>query len=154
MKMLHSIRKAAPCDAATLTEIAIRAKKHWGYSEEQMAHWASEFLTVTPEYIAANHVWLASVDSQTVAFAAIKRDGEEMVLDHLWVEPEFMGRGIGRSLFLHAARFMRDLNCREFVFTSDPHADGFYYKMGAVKIGDYTSGYQQRVLTKFRYTIS
>lgn len=64
-----------------------------------------------------------------------------------------MGKGIGRDLFFHVERLMDSMNCREFLFTSDPHADGFYYRMGAEKIGDYNSGFQQRVLTKSRYRV-
>lgn len=42
---------------------------------------------MSPEYIMANHVCVASVDLRPVAFAAIKREGKEMVLDHFWVLP-------------------------------------------------------------------
>lgn len=153
MKTSSCIRPAIPSEAAVLTGIAIKAKIHWGYSDEQMAHWTKEFLTVLPEYIATNHVCVASVDSHPVAFAAMKQEGKNMLLDHLWVLPEYMGKGIGRDLFLHVERLMDGMNCREFLITSDPHADGFYYKMGAEKIGDYHSGFQQRVLTKFRYRV-
>ncbi len=148
--MKAAIRTAVPEEAAVLTSIAIQAKGHWGYSEEQLAYWGKEFLTVSPGYIAANCVWVASVDSNPVAFAAIKREEEEMSLDHLWVLPAYIGRGIGKDLFLHVVRCMEGTNCREFVFTSDPHADGFYYKMGAEKIGEHQSDFQGRVLAKFR----
>jgi len=142
-----------PGEAEVLTDIAIKAKGHWGYSDVQMAHWAKQFLTVSPEYVAANHAWVASVDSRPVAFAAIKLEAAETILDHLWVLPAYIGQGIGKSLFLHAALCMDAMHCHEFVFASDPHADGFYYKMGAAKIGDNHSGLQARALTKFRYCI-
>jgi len=142
-----------PEEAAALTGIAIRAKGHWGYSEEQLAHWSREFLTVSPDYIATNRAWVGCVDSQPVAFAAIKQEGNELVLDHLWVLPEYIGKGIGRELFLHAARCVREMNRSEFSFTSDPHADGFYHRMGAEKIGEHHSDFQQRVLTRFRYRV-
>ena len=118
-----------------------------------MAHWTKEFLTVSPEYVAANHVWVASVDSHPVAIAAIKQEAAETILDHFWVLPAYIGQGIGKSLFLHVVRCLDDMNCREFVFASDPHADGFYCRMGAEKIGDHPSNFQRRVLTKFRYRV-
>jgi GNAT superfamily N-acetyltransferase len=148
-----NIRPAIPGQAQVLTSIAIKAKGHWGYSEQQLAFWSSESLSVSPEYVAANLVWVASVDSQPVAFAALKKEGAETILDHLWVLPERIGQGIGRELFLHLAQHLKGMDCREFLFTSDPHADGFYYKMGAEKIGDWHSGFQGRVLTKFRYRV-
>jgi hypothetical protein len=40
----------------------------------------------------------------------------------------------------------------EMVFTSDPHADGFYRKLGAERIGDYYSVLQKTMLAKFKFT--
>jgi hypothetical protein len=60
-----------------------------------------------------------------------------------------MGHGIGRRLFLHAAAHVPG-----FVFTSDPHADPFYDRMGARKIGEYYSALQERMLTRFEYRLS
>ena len=146
MAMDITIQTAAPQQAADLSAIALKAKAYWGYSSAQLEQWKSEFLTISPEYIQANRVWVAAVDSQPAGFAAIEQHGEEAWLDHLWVLPEYIGRGIGRKLFLHVAvAFPR------FVFTSDPHADDFYHKLGARKIGEQYSVLQNRTLTKFEY---
>jgi GNAT superfamily N-acetyltransferase len=144
-----TIREALPHQATDLSCIALKAKGHWGYSGEQLDLWRREFLTVSPEYIKANRVWVASVDErQLVGFAAIEQSGGEAILDHLWVLPEYIGRGVGKRLFLHAAAAIP-----KFVFTSDPHADGFYHKLGAQKIGDHYSVLQGKMLTKFSYTV-
>ncbi len=142
-----TIREALPHEATDLSRIALEAKGHWGYSREQLDLWRTEFLTVSPEYLEVNRVWVASVDTlQPVGFAAVEQRGEEAILDHLWVLPDYMGRGIGKRLFLHVAATIP-----RFVFTSDPHADVFYQKLGAHKIGDYYSVLQQDTLTKFEY---
>jgi GNAT superfamily N-acetyltransferase len=142
-----TIQPATPHQSAELSAIALKAKGHWGYSSEQLELWRSEFLTISPEYIQANHVWVATVDSpQPLGFAAVEQQGEEVMLEHLWVLPEFIGKGIGKRLFLFVATLFP-----RFVFTSDPHADDFYYKLGAQKIGEYTSVLQNRTLTKFEY---
>jgi hypothetical protein len=39
---------------------------------------------------------------------------------------------------------MDEMGYPQIVFTSDPHADGFYRKLGAEKIGDYYSVLQKR----------
>lgn len=137
-----------PPEAADLSDIALKAKGYWGYSGEQLELWKREFLTVSPDYIKANRVWTAAVGTaQLVGFAVVEQHGEELVLEHLWVLPEYMGRGVGKRLFLHVAA-----RVPEFVFTSDPHADDFYRKMGAQKIGDYYSVLQKTTLVKFKYT--
>lgn len=142
-----TIREAFPHQAADLSHVALKAKGHWGYSSEQLDLWRTEFLTVSPEYIKANRVWVASVDKpQPVGFAALERRGGEAILEHLWVLPDYIGKGVGKRLFLHVAATVP-----RFVFTSDPHADGFYQKMGAHKIGDYYSLLQKTLLTKFEY---
>ena len=143
-----TIREALPHQATDLSDIALKAKGYWGYSSEQLDLWRKEFLTVSPEYVKANRVWVAAVDTQQlVGFAAIEQSGEEAILEHLWVLPAYIGRGIGKRLFFHVAATIP-----RFVFTSDPHADGFYQKLGAQKIGDYYSVLQKKMLTKFRYT--
>ena len=145
--MKISIRAARPDEAPLLTEIACQSKAHWGYSAEQMANWRPAFLTVTDAYIAAHTVWVAAADNgAAVAFAAIEDKADGPTLEHFWVLPAHMGMGIGARLFQHVARRF----C-EFTFTSDPHADGFYLKLGARKIGEVDSASQGRKLSLFRY---
>lgn len=142
-----TIRDAQPHEAAALSDIAVKAKSHWGYTAEQIQMWRGEFLTVTPDYIRAHQVWAACDEGHAlVGFAAIEQHGAEAILEHLWVLPDQIRRGIGKALFRHVAVIVP-----EFVFTSDPHADAFYEKMGAQKIGEYASTLQGRLLTKFRY---
>src|SRR4030095_607844 len=86
-----TIREALSHQATALSSIALKAKGYWGYSNEQLDLWQKEFLTVSPEYIKVNRVWVASVDKQLVGFAAVEQSGEEAILDHLWVLPEFIG---------------------------------------------------------------
>jgi len=143
-----TIQEALPYQAAELSAIAFQAKGYWGYASEQLDLWKKEFLTIAPEYIRANRVWVAALAMpRLVGFAAIEQSGEEAMLDHLWVLPEYIGKGIGKRLFFHVAATIP-----QFVFTSDPHADDFYRKLGAQKIGDHYSVLQKTLLTKFRYT--
>jgi len=57
-------------------------------------------------------------------------------LDFLFVEPTAIGRGIGQALFTHACTTARGLGYRALLWGSDPHADGFYLRMGARTIGE------------------
>ena len=141
------LRAARPDEAERLSEIACRAKAHWGYSATQIERWRPIFLSVTAGYIAAHSV-CAAVDEadDAIAFAALERAAAGDVLEHLWVLPEYIGMGIGRRLFQQVAS-----ESPAFTFTSDPHADDFYRRMGARKIGEAASEFQGRALTKFRY---
>jgi len=53
------------------------------------------------------------------------------VLDHLWVDPGMLRRGVGRALFEAAEQAARTAGARTLRLTGDPHAEGFYCRMGA-----------------------
>jgi GNAT superfamily N-acetyltransferase len=56
-------------------------------------------------------------------------------LDHLWVLPSETGRGTGRALFLRAEDLARRSGAARLRVESDPHAEGFYVRMGAARCG-------------------
>jgi ribosomal protein S18 acetylase RimI-like enzyme len=67
-----------------------------------------------------------------------------MELLHLWVMPEMMGRGIGRSLFCHAVERSILSGVRELEIESDPNAEGFYQRLGARRVGSNITQVQGR----------
>lgn len=119
------ITPAKPEDAASLTEIAFTAKRYWGYPDRWMENWR-DILTVQPEFIASHETFLAVVDGQSVGFYALGQKNGRMNLLHMWVLPDWMGRGIGRSLFYHAVGRTKASGFRELEIESDPNAEGFW----------------------------
>jgi GNAT superfamily N-acetyltransferase len=130
---MHIVR-AKPDDAAVLTDIAFAAKRHWGYPERWMESWR-DVHTVRPEFIASHETYAAILDGRTVGFYALGRNDDRLDLLHMWVLPDAMGRGVGRSLFLHGLERATELGCRELQIESDPNAEGFYRHMGARRVG-------------------
>jgi predicted N-acetyltransferase YhbS len=128
------IRRAKPEDAAALTEIAFAAKRHWGYPEQWIQSW-KHVLTIQPEFIAANDTYVAYLEGQTVGFYALVNEKGRMSLEHLWVLPSTMGKGIGRTLFNHAVQRAKALGVKAIEIESDPNAEKFYAQMGARRIG-------------------
>jgi N-acetylglutamate synthase-like GNAT family acetyltransferase len=128
------ILRAKTDDASTLTEVAFAAKRHWGYPEQWIESWR-DLLTIRPEFIASHETHEAIVDNRIVGFYALERKERRMDLLHLWVLPDWMGRGVGRSLFQHALERAKVLGVRELEIESDPNAEGFYKRMGARRIG-------------------
>lgn len=129
------LSRAIPADAAELTRIAHAAKRHWGYPEEWIAKWSSA-LTVTAEFIAAHPTVIARLDGQSVGFAALTGLGRQLRLEHLWVLPPFMRRGIGRALFYEVSRLGRAAGWSVLQIVSDPNAESFYLRRGARRIGE------------------
>ena len=124
------IARAQPEDAGVLTSIALAAKRHWGYPESWIRQW-SKALTVTPGYINKYPTYAAIIDGRIVGFYALQFQPRKALLDHLWVLPAEMGRGVGRELFKHAEKVARKCGAQRMKIIGDPHAEGFYEKMGA-----------------------
>lgn len=120
-------------DAATLTRIAFAAKRHWGYPERWRVGWA-HLLTIEPALIAEKETYAACLDGRSVGFYVLSVGCGRMSLDHLWVLPEAMGRGIGRALFGHAVDRARALGGGSLEIESDPNAVGFYERLGACRV--------------------
>ncbi|HEX2076888.1 MAG TPA: GNAT family N-acetyltransferase [Longimicrobium sp.] len=129
------IRRARAGEAVALTEIAHAAKRHRGYPEAWIARWR-DALTVTPAYIRDHAVFVAAEGESPRGFYALSIDGSDAVLDHLWIAPERMGRGMGRALFRHAVRTAGAYGAARLEIDSDPHAEEFYRRMGARRIGE------------------
>ena len=128
------IVRARSGDAATLTNIAFAAKRYWGYPERWIESW-HDSLTVQPDFITTHETYSAVVENRTVGFYALGCKGDRLDLQHLWVLPDAMGQGVGRSLFAHALERVRVLGFGLLEIESDPNADGFYQRMGARRIG-------------------
>jgi GNAT superfamily N-acetyltransferase len=131
-----SILQATPDEAGILTTITLASKRHWNYPEEWIQIWLP-LLTITPEYILENEAWIAFKGEMCAAYYSLKKDDESLWLDNLWVLPEFMGQGIGRSLFQHALERSRLFGVATLKIEADPNAQNFYEKMGARKISDH-----------------
>ncbi len=144
-----TIRHALPKDAATLTQIAHDAKRHWGYPEHWIRHWQDD-LTISPDFVSKNPVYVAEQDGELMGFYALIVRDEKAELEHMWVAPRFIGQGIGKDLFMHAMGEAAGQNVTAVEISSDPNAEGFYRKMKAEKIGEVASEIdgEQRVLPR------
>lgn len=132
------IRRARADEADVLTEIAHAAKRHWHYPENWIQHW-KEDLTITHDFIANHEVYVALIDEELAGCCALVVNGSVAELEHMWVKPDYMGSGVGRSLFLKIRERAADLNLPIVELTADPNAETFYERMGATRVGDVRS---------------
>ncbi len=127
-----AIRDATPADAARLSGIAHAAKAHWGYPAAWLELWRAE-LTLTAADLARLTVRVAAGDDGApLGFAATSTAGSpRRELEHLWVDPAAMGRGVGRALLRDALRLAHEAGAVGLSILSDPHAADFYRRCGA-----------------------
>ncbi len=145
------VSPAHPDEAETLTAIAFAAKGHWGYPAHWMDWWRPQ-LTVTAASVAGGETHVVREAERILGFVALRQEEETLRLEDLFVLPAEMRRGVGAALFRHARERARELGFEYFEWDSDPHAAGFYERMGAERIGTYrmTLEGQPRELPLFR----
>jgi GNAT superfamily N-acetyltransferase len=132
------IREALKDEAAVLSRIALEAKRHWGYPEAWIQYWSDD-LTISPEFITQNQVFVAESENEIIGFYALVPAGRHAELEHMWVAPKHIGTGVGKELFIHAMQIAAGHNISEVELSADPNAEGFYQKMGTRRIGEVTS---------------
>ncbi len=132
------LRPAASSDAQSLSELAVRSKGHWGYSDAFLAACRQE-LTVTVDDIRnpAKAYVVCEMDKVITGFFAIERlSHAQYELEALFVAPELIGLGYGRRLFEQAKVSVRQRGGCSMLIQGDPNAESFYVAMGAEKIGE------------------
>jgi len=117
-----TIRRATRTDAAALTTVAHAAKRHWNYPQAWIREWREQ-LTITPDYTEEHRVSLVEVDGAVCGFYALRGNGPTVELDHLWVDPGYIGQGLGRHLLKHALAEARGGGAQRIEIDSDPNAE-------------------------------
>ena len=128
------LRDATPRDLAELTAVAHEAKRHWNYPEAWIAVWSPE-LSFGPESLTTMRVVVAEEHGRVEGFCALTPRSARWQVEHLWIRPSAMGRGVGRMLFDDAVGYARSQGATVLAIASDPHAEGFYLRMGASRVG-------------------
>jgi len=149
--MVIQICRAKPDQASKLTDIAHAAKRHWNYPEAWIEHWRED-LTITPDFIAGNEVFVAIVDNEIAGCCALVVNAALAEIEHMWIRPEHMGSGVGRALFEQVRDRAVAQQMPALELSADPNAEGFYERMGAVRIGEVRAdmGGQARVLPRMK----
>jgi N-acetylglutamate synthase-like GNAT family acetyltransferase len=143
------IRRAHPSEADALTDLAIRSKAHWGYGEEFMAAAGAELIFHEADLERMFFI-VVEREGAPVGFAALDLDASEPLLDALFVEPEWIGSGLGGALLAAACTVARKRGVEALEIVSDPNAEPFYRRHGAERIGERRSGSTGRTLPLLR----
>jgi len=142
-----TLRAARADEHAALTALARRAKAHWGYPADALARW-HDALTVTRASIESLPTAVAERDGVVVGFFQLRLNEPDAALEHLWVQPEQIGHGIGRALLQRALGDSRAAGHGRLCIDADPHAEAFYRACGAERVGEVAApieGQPQRV---------
>ncbi len=148
------IRQAKTTDSESLTKISFESKGYWNYPNEFFDTWSKE-LTITPEYIKNNDVHIFENEGVIIGYYSIIELKEDIEisgiklkkgywLDHMFIEPQSIRKGIGTKLFNHMLDRRNKRGITELGILADPNAKEFYEKMGCKYQGEYPSSIANR----------
>jgi GNAT superfamily N-acetyltransferase len=130
-----SIRPVNSAQADQLSRIAFAAKAYWNYPPRWLELWKPQ-LTFSADYFEQQEGWAALDGTEPVAFYTLQEKNGNAWLENLWVLPEYIGKGVGAALFRHAVELARQRGYKRLQLEADPHAAGFYTKMGMRQVGE------------------
>lgn len=145
-KEMTEIVQSSIEDNEILTEITMKSKAYWGYSDEQMRNW-SELLTITKNYIETNNVFKLIIDNLTVGYYSYSYLNEEEVkLDNLFILPNYIGIGLGKLLMNDFLNRIKNTGRKKIIIDSEPNVEKFYELYGFIKIGQIETTIKNRYL--------
>ena len=150
---LSMIRRAMPDEAPYLNALTGRSVLSWGY-EPEFLDWEPEAITVTPEFIASSPVFVLEEAGRIVGYYGLRGEPLEMALDKLFVEPDQIGTGRGKHLWLHAVGTAGTMGATVLTLASDPNAAPFYKAMGAEWLREEPTSRPGWALQMFRFHVS
>jgi GNAT superfamily N-acetyltransferase len=140
------IDKAKSDEGDILTRLALASKQYWGYDDDFIERCRRE-LTVDANDIDSQRIFVAREDVDVLGFYVLRPMNETREeLDMLFVDPAFIGRGVGGALMLHAIDVARESGASVIVIVSDPYAAPFYEHCGGVLVGSSVSSSTGRTL--------
>ena len=129
------IRQALPTEVEYLSELAFRSKSYWGYSDRFMQACLGE-LTIDKCYVENNPTFVIEAARKTVGFYSLEHiSAAKVELSFLFVEPDFIGKGYGRKLMMHAQEKAQHLGYNKMIIEGDPNAERFYRSAGGSVVG-------------------
>lgn len=140
------IEKAIPQDSQKLTELTIRSKTHWAYSDQQIEIWRDD-LTISESYIYNREVYKLKIENNIIGYYSYyNMNSLEVKLENLFIEPEFIGKGYGKLLMSDFLMRIQRTESNRIILEADPNAEYFYLKLGFNVIGKIETSIKNRFL--------
>lgn len=127
------IRPARLDECATLSGLCLRSKGWWGYDAAFLDACRAE-LTIGPGDLG-DLLRVADQDGAPAGIVQLSREVNDCHLEKLFVDPPFIGQGVGALLMQWAIETTRQQGASRLIIEADPGAASFYRRFGAVDAG-------------------
>lgn len=115
-------------DLPMLNVISVASKRHWGYPDEWIDNWKDD-LTITENFLSENQIFKLKITGKIIGFCAISEDEIQYEVEHLWVLPDYIGKGYGK-LLLKESLHKAVVKNKPVIVIADPNAEPFYASQG------------------------
>ena len=112
---------------------------YWPHDAAYLAE-ANRLLSLNAQDLVRDEAWVVERAGIPVGYYRLTLHGDVAEIEELFLEPEWIGHGIGRRLFEHAVGSARRRGCARLEWETDADAAGFYRAMGGREIGTGPSG--------------
>lgn len=128
------VRLADAGDFGVVSDLYRRSSlSNEGDREVLLAH--PETLVFEDTSIREGRTHVAIADDRIVGFVTTRAVGDIVELDDLFVDPDWMRRGVARALVFDAMTRVRATGANRIEVTANPHALDFYKAVGFVADG-------------------
>lgn len=135
---MRTIRTAKASEAGILSDLAFRSKAHWDYSKEFMAKCKNDLKIKSTDL--TSRLTRVIIDGDIIlGFYSLYGEDQDGKLTDLFVEPHYIGKGVGKELWNAAVNQAQKLGFKSLEIHADPNAEDFYLHMGAERIGSVSS---------------
>lgn len=133
----YNIRKAYPDEIQLLQKLMRSSLSTWNYTEKELDMLARH-LEITPEMFDKSIIYVALLNNKIKGFWCIVLE-KEISEARFYIDPTVIRTGVGTLLWNKMIADLQNRNIEYFTFLSDVHAQEFYEKKGAIKIGEQPS---------------
>lgn len=128
------LRPGVPGEEKRLSDLCLRSKAYWGYDLDFLEACRGP-LSIGTAGLMAGHVTVCEArDKMLLGVCEVSPGSEYGNLEKLFIDPDAIGRGIGRILFETAKAQLKALGEKKMTILSDPFAEPVYVHWGARRV--------------------
>lgn len=126
-----TFRRARADERKALDEMTLTGVRHWGHDQNHPEVYQGLAMLLESEEGPDLHpVFVLEDDGKVVGFYDLRDRGDHVELVRMFLSPDLIGHGYGRTLWDHAVEQATAMSARMLIM-ADPGAVGFYQAMGA-----------------------
>ncbi len=126
-----TFRRARADERETFNEMTLAGLRYWGHDRNHPeAYEGLASILSTADGPESHPVFVLEERTAVVGFYELRDRGDHVELLRMFMQPELIGHGYGRTLWTHAVEQAASMSDRMLIM-ADPGAVGFYQAMGA-----------------------